>query len=225
MTNTTTTKRRGRPNPLELENFQRIFQAEDSEKILLSLVNAYHRYNERTSRRYDSIIKLDSTDVKIPSIHFKAQAQAQGARDHKNIELHVLKEEHLAGGFNDYWGKIMTDTIKGVDDYSVSDRVEKIYLVDYDLFDKKREYETIFNLNKSSNGNNILGGGVTLVFYELAKFKKMTEKQIRAEWTTREPFLKWLVFLSPSSNPQLLKEAILLDEDIKEAEERLHKSY
>ena len=53
----------------------------------------------------------------------------------------------------------------------------------------------------------------------------MTEKQIRAEWTTREPFLKWLVFLSPSSNPQLLKEAILLDEDIKEAEERLHKSY
>ena len=54
------------------------------------------------------------------------------------------------------------------------------------------------------------------------KFEKKSKKKIRAEWTTRDPFLKWLVFLSPSPDPQLLKEAILLDEDIRKAEERLN---
>jgi len=217
----TTTKRRGRPNPLDEENFQRIFLGQDSDNILLSLVNAYHRYNDRTPGRYDNITYLDSTDSQIPSVHIRVNEPRY--KDYKNIELHVLKEEYLAGNFNEYWGKIMTDTIKGVDDYSVSGKVKKIYFADFDLFDNKRQYENAFSLNKSGFGNNILDGGVTFIFYELAKFRKMSEKKIRAEWTG-EPFLKWLVFLNPSPNPQLLKEAILLDEDIKNAEERLHNS-
>ena len=216
----TTIKRRGRPNPLDKDNFQKIFSGEGSEEILLALINAFEVRSDKARDRYHTVTHLENEDSTIPSIHIKAETK--GLIGDKNIELQVLKEEYLEGDFNDYWAKIMTNSIKGVGDYSVDGRVEKLYFADFDLFDNNRQYRTVFTLNKLGFGSNLGGGGVTFVFYERPKFEKMSKKKIRAEWTTRDPFLKWLVFLSPSPDPQLLKEAILLDEDIKKAEERLN---
>lgn len=204
-----------RPNPMDSIIFQKLFTGDNAIHLLTTFMNDYFSTTKATE--IDEIKLLGSDQSLIPSVSFEAKGKNRVIN--KKVEMQVITKEHLGEEFQAYWGKIMVDELKGNEG---AGRVLKIYLLDFELF-KTKDYMTNYQLYSPVHGTNLDRVSVNMEFFELPKIDKLSVRKVRSLWNDK-PFLKWLVFLSSNANPQLLKEAILLNEGIREAEEMLQET-
>lgn len=201
-----------RANPMDPVIFQQLFTGDNATNLLKAFMNDY--FSTTKAVKVERIVHLVSEQSSIPSVRIEVKRRNQ-ARD-KDIEMQILTKEHLGEDFQAYWGKILIDSLQG---NIVADRVLKLYFLDFELF-KNKEYKNDYHMYCPIPGNNLDRTSVKMEFLELPKIDKLSVRKMRSLWDDN-PFLKWLVFLSHNGDPQLLKEAILLNEAIREAEEKL----
>lgn len=201
-----------RANPMDPVIFQQLFTGDNATNLLTAFMNDY--FSTTKAVKVEEIIHLVSEQSSIPSVRIEVKRRNL-ARD-RDIEMQILTKEHLGEDFQAYWGKILSDSLQG---NKAADRVLKLYFLDFELF-KNKEYKNDYHMYRPILGNNLERTSVEMEFFELPKIDKLSVRKMRSLWNDN-PFLKWLVFLSPNGDPQLLKEAILLNEAIREAEEKL----
>ena len=114
-----------------------------------------------------------------------------------------------------YWGKLFNENISKGEDYRNLKKVITINILDFDYIDLEK-FHTKFHLWEDEAKDYMLTDLVEIHFIELPKFNRLEEKNLKEDKLQR-----WLTFFNKDISDERLRELMIMDNDIKKAEERL----
>ncbi|MBO5476807.1 MAG: Rpn family recombination-promoting nuclease/putative transposase [Clostridia bacterium] len=203
-------------NPTNDYVFKRIFGRKNNEDITRGFIEAVTgvRYEE-INLEDTPILERDLLENKMGILDVKVIANKYNDID---IEMQVVKSEHIADRILWYWSKMYSASIERGKGYSSTKRAICILIADFSLENLKNipNYHTIWNIRESKYSNIILTEKLEIHIIELEKLENMKDLTVE-----NKKLLNWCKFIkSPDSvEASIMKE----NEEIKKAKEELDK--
>ena len=203
-------------NPTNDYVFKRIFGRKNNEDITRGFIEAVTgvRYEE-INLEDTPILERDLLENKMGILDVKVIANKYNDID---IEMQVVKSEHIADRILWYWSKMYSASIERGKGYSSTKRAICILVADFRLENLKNipNYHTIWHIRECKYSNIILTEKLEIHIIELEKLENMKELTIE-----NKKLLDWFKFIkSPDSvEASIMKE----NEEIRKAKEELDK--
>jgi predicted transposase/invertase (TIGR01784 family) len=200
--------------------FKYVFASEDSEDILISLLNAIFEHSKQ--EKIKDIVYLnpfntkESFDEKLTVLDIRATDET--GRQY-NIEMQVRNESQFIERIIYYNSRLLASQLKQGETYSDLKKTITIAITDFKLFPDEKDYHNIYRLlNVKSHME--LSGVVEYHFLELPKYKedKKLEEEIK----------KWLFTIKNAerfiNEPEKLPETIKKEASIMRAIQKMQKA-
>ncbi|GHT98196.1 hypothetical protein FACS1894142_4210 [Spirochaetia bacterium] len=113
-----------------------------------------------------------------------------------------------------YWGKQYVKNMDAGAIYNKLPNVIAINIVDFDYI-KLDDFHTSFHLREDKNSDYILTDAIEIHFINMAKFRKLENKDIK-----NDALVRWLTYLDETTPPEIIKEVVKMDTAIEKTNER-----
>ena len=200
--------------------FKYVFASENSQDILISLLNAIFEHSKQ--EKIKDIVYLnpynakESFDEKLTVLDIKATDES--GRQY-NIEMQVKNEAQFIERIIYYNSRLLTSQLKQGETYSDLKKTITIAITDFKLFPDEKDYHNIYRmLNVKSHKE--LSGVVEYHFLELLKYKESKNLE--------EIIKKWLFTIKNAENfinePDKLPDSIKKEASIMRAIQKMQKA-
>lgn len=198
-----------RLKPLNDVVFKKIFGEKVDKELLISFLNAILNSEVTDIEIQEEKLSLDSVDDKLGILDLKATLQSG---EKVNIEVQQLNQYNMIKRTLFYWSKLYNENFKAKADYNQLTKTITINILGFSLFHRESFYSS-YHVYEDRTLER-LNDDLEIHFIELPKFKQM-EKNLH------NPLHRWLLFLVEDGNSNVLEEIIMMDNVIKQADEKL----
>jgi predicted transposase/invertase (TIGR01784 family) len=200
--------------------FKYVFASEDSESILISLLNAIFEHSKQ--EKLTDIVYLnpfntkESFDEKLTILDIRATDES--GRQY-NIEMQVRNEAQFIERMIYYNSRLLTSRLKQGETYSDLKKTITIAITDFKLFPNEKDYHNIYRL-LNVKSHKELSGVVEYHFLELPKYKESKNPE--------EEIKKWLFTIKNAekfiNEPDKLPDTIRKEASIMRAIQKMQKA-
>jgi predicted transposase/invertase (TIGR01784 family) len=131
-----------------------------------------------------------------------------------NVEVQLHNEHNMERRSLFYWSKEYSQSLKAGQGYAALPVVIAVNILNYD-FPPLGEFHTCFHLREDRHREYVLTNVLEIHFINMVQYRK------RARGKLDEPLGRWLAWFDPGSPPELIREAVKMDEAIQTADERM----
>lgn len=201
-------------NPTNDYVFKRIFGKKGNEDITRGFIETVTGVKYEDINLEDTpILERDLLENKMGVLDVKVVANKYNDID---IEMQVVKSEHIADRILWYWAKMYSASIERGKGYSSTKRAICILIADFSLENLKNisNYHTIWKIREDEYKDVILTRKLEIHIIELEKLENMKELT-----GVNKKLLSWCKFIK---NPDGVEDSIMKEnEDIRKAKEEL----
>lgn len=200
-----------RMKPLNDVVFRKIFGEEVDKRLLIGFLNAILTTKVNDIELRDDKLQRDSTKDKQGILDLKATLD-NGEK--VNIEVQQLNQYNMTKRTLFYWAKLYVENFKVKSDYSQLTKTITINILGFSLVGKE-SFHSRYHVYEDETKER-LSDDLEIHFLELSKFKKEMKD-------LQNPLHRWLLFLMEDGKSKALEEIVMIDNLIKEAEEKLER--
>lgn len=200
-----------RMKPLNDVVFRKIFGEEVDKKLLIGFLNAILSTKVKDIELRDDKLQRDSTEDKQGILDLKATLD-NGEK--VNIEVQQLNQYNMTKRTLFYWAKLYAENFKVKSDYRQLTKTITINILGFSLVGKE-SFHSSYHVYEDETKER-LSDDLEIHFIELSKFKE-EQKDLQ------NPLHRWLLFLMEDGKSKTLEEIVMIDNLIKEAEEKLER--
>jgi predicted transposase/invertase (TIGR01784 family) len=204
-----------RLNPLNDYLFRKTMGEKGDEEQLLSFLNAVLKREEGNRLVSVEIIENRNLTAEIigdkTSILDVRSRTGDGTRVNVEVQLRNLGNMDKRSLF--YWSREYSRGLEAGQEYQELPAVIAVNIINFELM-TETGYHSIFHLWENSNKEVMLTDALEIHFVEMAKFRKVKEKDIR-----NDALQRWLAYLDRESSEGLVEEVMSMDRGIQRAQE------
>ncbi|WP_442637914.1 Rpn family recombination-promoting nuclease/putative transposase [Rossellomorea marisflavi] len=190
--------------------FKKLFGDKVRKASLISFLNAVLSEEVEDVEVQEEKLDIDTIEDKPGILDLKAVLKSG---EKVNIEVQQLNQYNMTKRTLFYWSKLYTENFKKNEKYSTLQKTIAINILGYSLF-KRESFQSSYHIYEDRTFEK-LNDDLEIHFLELPVFKE-TEKD------TTSPLHRWLLFLTEPEDSNVLEEIVMMDEVIRETEERLN---
>ena len=204
-----------RIRPLNDYIFKKLFGEPETKENLKSLLNAIL---EKTVKHIDDITIIKDKELTTDIIKDKTGIIDVLAKldngTQINIEVQLTDQNNMDKRTLFYWARIYNRTIVKGEKYNELNKVITINILDFNYI-KLDKYHTTFSIRENEHKDYKLTDVLEIHFIEMPKFKELEQKDYS------DSLQRWLTALRDDSPVSELEEVVKMDNDIKNAMDRL----
>ena len=202
-----------RLDPLNDFLFLKVMGEKGDEFQLQSLLNAILRH----THTINSVEIIENKSLSADFIGQKSSILDVRARldsgSKVNLEVQLRNQLSFDRRTLFYWSKLFSENLKAGNKYPILPSVIAINIVHFD-FPTFGGYHTRFRLWEDFTFSGMLSNALEIHFINMIKWKRLETKDLN------NSLHRWLTWLDKNSPPELIAEAMRMDEGIKAANER-----
>jgi predicted transposase/invertase (TIGR01784 family) len=205
-------------DPLNDFVFSKFMASEGCEKILLSFFNSVFQ-----EIGIDIVEAIDIIDNKFISADIKGNKSCildlrSIASDKRkiNMELQNSDSYHFVKRSMLYIAREISNSAKQGNFNSLNPHI-LVNLLNFN-FCKGSEYKAKFNIVDINNINCIYSNIITIINIDMVAFRRIKDKDLN------NPLHRWLIFLDKRSPKRIVEEVILMDKNVKLADEKIREA-
>ena len=131
-----------------------------------------------------------------------------------NVEVQLRNKRNMERRSLFYWSREYSQSLKSGQDYMELPDVIAVNIVNYN-FPRTAHYHSCFHLREDTERDIILSGALEIHFINMVQYRKKMRGRLD------DPLGRWLAWFDAGSPPELIREAVKMDEAIQTADERI----
>ncbi|MDR1288575.1 MAG: Rpn family recombination-promoting nuclease/putative transposase, partial [Treponema sp.] len=202
-----------RLNPLNDYLFRKVMGEKGDEEQLLSFLNAVLKREGKNKLVSIEIIENRNLTAEIigdkTSILDVRSKTGDGTRINVEVQLRNLGNMDKRSLF--YWSREYSKGLEAGREYQELPAVIAVNIIDFELM-PDTDYHSSFHLWEDTRKGVMLTDALEIHFVEMAKFRKVKEKDIK-----NDALQRWLAYLDRESSEGLVEEVMRMDRGIQRA--------